>query len=175
MLEMWFKFIDEGDLPVIGTVFAHCNTLTPDYALPCDGTQYLRVDYPELYASLDSVFIVDADNFVTPDLRGKTVLGTGLSASGTNYTINQSGGAEDHTLTTSEMPSHSHSNVPHSHTESAATPTAILIGAGAPAPSAIPGVSITGSSSISIDNTGGGQSHNNMQPFRSLRYAIWAR
>jgi microcystin-dependent protein len=50
-----------------------------------------------------------------------------------------------------------------------------LIGAGAPAPSAIPGVSITGSSSISIDNTGGGQSHNNMQPFRSLRYAIWAR
>ena len=45
----------------------------------------------------------------TPDLRGRFVLASGSGTSLTSRTLGQSGGEENHTLTTSEMPSHSHS------------------------------------------------------------------
>ena len=45
----------------------------------------------------------------TPDLRGRFVLGSGSGTSLTSRTLGQTGGEENHTLTASEMPSHSHS------------------------------------------------------------------
>ena len=44
----------------------------------------------------------------TPDLRGRFILGTGQGANLTNRTINGTGGAETHTLSWNEMPSHTH-------------------------------------------------------------------
>jgi microcystin-dependent protein len=44
----------------------------------------------------------------TPDLRGRFVLSQGQGSGLTNRLINQIGGAETHTLTVQEMPSHTH-------------------------------------------------------------------
>ncbi|MCK4958111.1 MAG: tail fiber protein [Planctomycetes bacterium] len=49
----------------------------PDFLLPCDGTEYDRVDYPALYSVLDSNLIVDADTFQTPDLGETYLVGAG--------------------------------------------------------------------------------------------------
>lgn len=88
----------------------------PAHLLPCDGSEYLREDYPALYALLDSAFIVDGDHFVTPDLRGITVIGAGLYNPGAiNYTVNSLTGARRHTLTEAEMPSHTHTQNAHTH------------------------------------------------------------
>lgn len=90
----------------------------PGHLLPCDGSQHLREDYPDLYALLDAAFIVDADNFVTPDLRGITVIGTGLyNPGGINYAVNDLVGARRHTLTESEMPAHTHVQNAHTHVQ----------------------------------------------------------
>jgi len=155
--------------PLVGLIMPVCTAALPQGTLLCDGATYLRVDYPNLYAALDLVYIVDADQFIVPDLRDRFVMSSGpLHADGTT------GGSATHTMTVGELVPHSHDNIPHSHTESAAAPTAIAIGPGVPAPSAVPAASVTGSTSITIDSTGGGEPMNILPPFAALRYVVVA-
>ncbi len=155
--------------PLVGLIMPICTDVLPEGTLLCDGTSYTRVDYPNLYAALDPVFIIDADNFIVPDLRDVFVLSAGPS-----HAVGGTGGAETHTQTISEMPSHAHTTVPHTHTEVTALPTPITIGAGVPAPSAIPGVGVTGASGVTVDNEGGGAAFSIMPPFFALRYIVVA-
>jgi microcystin-dependent protein len=152
-----------------GLIMPICSQYSPEGTLICDGTVYNRVDYPNLYDVLDPAFIIDADTFMTPDLRDRFVLSPGSS-----YAVNSMGGSDTHTQTIGEMPIHSHTTIPHSHTEVTALPTPITIGAGVPAPSAIPGVGLTGSSGVTVNNEGGGTAMNIMPPYFALRYVVVA-
>jgi len=166
---------NEGDFCMIGAIVAYITTNPPLGTLPCDGATSLRVDYPALYAALPAVFIVDADHFVTPDLRGRTIVGVGAGSGLTPRSIGDVFGEENHTLTIGELAAHTHVDTGHSHAESAAAPTAILIGAGAPAPSALPAASVTGAGSANLTNSGGGGAHNNIQPSTAINYAVIAQ
>jgi microcystin-dependent protein len=168
MSEMWYQFVESDCM--IGSVVPVIRADLPDYMLPCDGSTYDRVDYPDLYEMLDPAYILDADTFQTPDLRGLTIIGANDT-----YPVNSTGGEAEHTLTTAEMPSHSHTDSGHAH--------AIQEGVDVPvfAPGEvvvtafdfIPG--ITGTASANIQNTGGGAAHNNMQPYKALKYAVIAK
>lgn len=144
--------------PMVGVIMPCVMAVIPSNWLLCDGSTYLREDYPNLYAVLDPVFIVDADSFTVPDLRGRTVIG----ANGA-FPVNIDGGEIEHTLTEAEMPSHSHTYVPPTinvDVEAPGVPDPVAAGLGLPTQ--------TGSA-------GGNQAHNNMQPYLPLRYVIWAR
>lgn len=174
--------------PEVGFIKPYITTTPPDNTLPCDGGTYAREDYPLLYAVIDSVYIVDADHFTTPDLAGLVLLGTGTRGTNT-FVIGDTGGEYEHTLTTAELASHSHvADAPtvldptHLHSEVAAIPTLITIGAGVPAPSAIPSPSVTSPSltgitvfAPNIHNEGGGGAHNNTQPYGVVKYCVQAR
>ena len=90
----------------------------------------------------------------TPDLRDKFVLGAGRS-----YSVGNTGGEETHTLTVSEMPSHSHS---YKKYESAST-----ISTSSSSRRLIPS-----SSETDTGLTGGNQPHNNMPPYYALCYIM---
>lgn len=155
--------------PLLGTIFPYLTTDPPLYTLPCDGSTYLREDYPQLYAALDSAFILDADSFFVPDMRDLAIVGAGSS-----YSMGDTGGETEVTLSVGEMPAHSHSNTPHAHSEITAIPNLTTIGAGVPEPTAVPSVGTTGFTSVAIDNTGGDEAHNNLQPYIALKYCIGA-
>lgn len=70
------------------------------FELVCDGSTYLRVDYPDLYAVLDPAYILDADNFVVPDLMDRFALGSD--------TTGIEGGLDEITLTVAQLPAHAH-------------------------------------------------------------------
>lgn len=160
-----------------GTIFPLATAAIPEGALECDGATYLRTDYPTLYAAMDAAFVVDADHFAVPDLRGRTIIGSGSGTGLTAYSPGDTGGEEAHTLTTAEIPSHSHgvTDPTHSHAEGTTAPTVEDIGPGVPTPGVVGVVGTTGAAAtgISIQNTGGGGAHENRQPFVALRYAIW--
>ena len=179
----------------LGTIFPLALAAVPTGALECDGSTYLRVDYPDLYAALDSAFITDADHFVVPDLRGRTILGVGTGSGLSTYAMNASGGAESHVLSTAELASHSHgvTDPGHNHTitdpghahgytkpaadtysnaGSAGFPKAT---AAQPTTNAVTNLSLASATTgVTTQNNGSGTAHENRQPYTALRYAIWA-
>lgn len=173
---------------VIGMIVPYTGSSVPAFALPCDGSTYDAEDYPQLWAIIDSAFKISGTQFVTPDLRGKTIVGTGSSDPLLPSAMGETAGASDHTLITDEIPSHSHTNAPHIHTDAghvhseiSAVATIINGGIEAPAAAATPFPSSTGigfaniqAAGVSIDLTGGGQPHNNVQPSMSLKYVMIA-
>ena len=147
--------------PMIGLITAYMTADPPANVLACDGSTYLRDDFPALYEALDAFFIVDADHFTVPDLRGRTVIGAGDGSGLTPRSVGGVGGEETHQLTESELASHSHT-IPTTIT------TPVLEPGEVPALTPVPIItSNTGS-------TGGDVPHNNMQPFYSLNYGVIA-
>jgi len=150
------------------------STRTADHYgwLICNGQAISRTEYSELFAIIATSFGVGdgSTTFNVPDARGRVIgtigTGTGLTA----RTLGQSTGAETHTLTVSEIPSHSHSitDPGHSHTyinqigdQNTDNAFATEMAADQHDYDQTTGTSTTG---ITINSTGGGGAHNNMQP-----------
>lgn len=184
--QMFFKLLDnERGCRMVGELITWAGGAPPSdpNLLLCDGTEYERADYPALYAILDSAFIVDADHFITPDLQGRVVIGSSVE-----FNIGDSGGETDHTLTTAEMPSHDHTTDPHSHTDTghvhalagevpglALSPGELPVDVPGSGEFTAPGNASITSSGVTVNSTGDGDPHNNMQPYLTLTYYIQAR
>ena len=157
--------------------------------LKCDGRSLSRTTYAVLFAVIGTAFgSVDGNSFSLPDCRGR-VLGTlGQGAGLTNRALGASVGAETHTLTVGEMPSHAHgitdpghihnitdpghthgyvNNVGNQDTDNAfATETAAdQVDYNQTTSSSTTGITINSNTTgITVNSTGGDGAHNNMQP-----------
>jgi hypothetical protein len=141
---------------MIGSIHAFATTNLPSNVLLCDGSQYARNSYPELYSVLDSVFILDADNFVVPNLSDKFIAGTGTN------NIGYASGSNSITLSVGNLPSHSHS-------DSYPTVGIVLNGELVPASVYVPPALPT-----STGNTGSGNPFDNRPAFVALQWGIIA-
>lgn len=162
----YFKrmFMDrEADTCMIGAIIPIATATYPTGILPCDGGTYQRADYPLLYDLLDPAFIVDTNQFMTPDLRGRSVIGTGSGFLLTAYSLGDTGGLESVTLDETQIPPHSHSYTP-------PTVSPVIQGELVPDPftAHVGFPALTGSA-------GGGQAHENRPPYLALHYGIIAR
>jgi microcystin-dependent protein len=100
-------------------------------------------------------------------IEGRVLVGK--APSGTFATAGSTGGAETHTLSVAEMPSHTHTQNAHSHP---LTPGGNILGGGGGTPAGLGGgagwvYNIQSAASVTATNknTGGGGAHNNLQPY----------
>lgn len=148
-----------------GGVIDFAGALPTGY-LDCDGSVLNIADYPALAAILGTTFGGDGvTTFGVPDCRGRVAvgLGTGDAANATNWTLGRKDGDEVHTLDTTQIPAHTHQ----------LTDIAKYSGQhqnGTQPAGVYPYVS--GSGNTAGVSTGGGLSHNNLQPSLGLRKII---
>lgn len=149
----------------IGQIVPYVRVSLPDGVLLCDGAQYRVEEYPELADVLPDSLRVSDEVFRVPDLRGLMLVGAGTAASGTDYSLGQTGGAETHRLTIEEIPSHSH--LIHTHGTS--------VNIEEPVPGAPYAITTPGIGAEATTQVGGGGEHNNMPPYFAVLYGIVAR
>lgn len=180
--------VGQASVPV-GTVLDYCGTLEPTGYLFCYGQAVSRTAYPYLFGALSTLYGAGdgVNTFNVPDLRGRAVAGKdnmGGTAAGrlnnagagiAGATLGAGFGAQSHTLTQGQMPAHSHglTDPGHAHTVPGSVTGSGGIGVGSGlGQSDLPTTAAT--TGIAMQNTGGGESHNNVQPTFVLNKIIKA-
>jgi microcystin-dependent protein len=130
----------------------------PSQLRKCDGTFYLKSDFPDLYAVIGDTFGATMTQFAVPDMRGRVVVDAGAGTDLTPYDLGDEFGEERHELDTGEIPAHNH--------VIDSTFTALAV-----APGELP-VLTPGIFPATTGDTGGGDAHNNIQPSIALFYYI---
>jgi microcystin-dependent protein len=163
--------------PFIGEIRLFAGTFAPVGWLMCDGSAQPIPGNETLYTLIGTTFGGDGvTTFNMPDLRGRVPLGQGMSTSGTMYSMGQVGGTETAMLATANLPPHGHNMVTSTAAGDNADPTGRVL-AVAPtdckfyfaAPSAPPTALNSGHM---LAGGGGGQPHQNLQPYQALGYII---
>lgn len=165
----------------VGAVQSYAGSAAPTGWLLCAGQTVNRVTYAALFAAIGTTYGAGdgSTTFVLPDLRGRTIAGkddmggtaasrltnTGTGNPGVNgATLGAAGGADRHTLTEAQLPSHTHG--------SGAGNNGFWVDVGGRY------VANAGGSVINLNNvpttasTGGGAAHPIVQPTIVLNYII---
>ena len=142
----------------------------------CDG-QILPINQNQsLYSLLGTTYGGDGrTSFALPDMRGRVPMHVG-SSNGTAHLLGQKSGEETHTLAGNEMPQHDH--VLHATNASAtqagpagALPAQVTAGVDFVYSSASDNLNVS-LNSAAVANVGGGQAHDNMQPYIAVNFCI---
>ena len=132
----------------------------------CNG-QLLPINQNQaLFSLLGTTFGGDGRvNFALPDLRGRTPIHVG-----SGHTLGEQGGAQAHTLSIAELPTHTH--VVNASSTNAATPIPSGNVLAASNNLYASPTNLTSLNPSVVTNIGGSQSHLNMQPFLTLNFCI---
>lgn len=155
-----------GDTLPIGAILPFSSDTIPNGWLLCDGRAVSRTKYAELFKAIGTKHGSGdgSTTFNLPNPKGRTLVGKDSTDTDFN-TLGKTGGEKTHTLTVSEMPSHTHK---------------IQVRSGnigdyygdPPLTDGNAGNLIQGGDTKS---TGGGQPHNNLQPYLVTNFIIKAK
>lgn len=167
-----------------GMLMPFAGTSAPSGWLLAYGQAVSRTTYSDLFSAIGTTYGSGngSTTFNLPDLRGRTIAGQDdMGGTSANRLTNQSGGlngdtlgatggAETHTLTTSQMPSHSHTLGSSALLKTVTSTSGSNVG-----PSKASQANTSNDSGFisgSTEAAGSGSAHNNVQPTIILNYII---
>ncbi len=156
-------FLNNYVLIPAGTIIQSAAINVPGGWFSCNGDALLANMYSALFDAIGYTFGGEEGEFNLPNMNGRVAVG-----SGGGYNLGVSGGEATHTLTTTEIPSHSHSLTRRSNPDAGSYDTDGLRRAESSAAT----TDRNTDGSFNTGTTGGGLPHNNMQPYVVLRYLI---
>lgn len=127
--------------PFVGQLLTLPFNWAPEGWASCTGQVISTAQSQALFALIGDLYGGNGSStFGLPNLQGRTVVGAGVDANGTNWAVGASGGSPTTTLTLNHLPQHTH--------DAAFTPST------PPSPSATVAASVTGfNSSVALSAT----------------------
>ena len=168
--------------PFIGQIMIFGGNFAPAGWAFCAGQLLPIAEHAQLFKLIGNVYGGDGvTSFALPDLRGRVPLGQGLGPGLSPFQLGASVGGESVMLTTAQMPSPGHvvGAVAGPGTSSVPAGDAVLAGLGGQAasgqfetPAYAPPGSEVALHPATIAASGGGQPHQNMQPYLVFNFCI---
>ena len=156
--------------PYVGEIRMFAGNFAPAGWMFCEGQLLQIAQYETLFNLIGTTYGGDGQTtFALPDLRGRLPI-----HQGSGFTLAQTGGVEELTLTASPIPAHTHAFLASANQASSTTP-------GNQLPAITQAFSITpyGTSNpqvqlspSSVSSAGGSQPHNNFQPYLCIDFII---
>lgn len=159
--------------PYVGEIRIFAGNFAPAGWMFCDGSLLPIAENEVLFQVIGTTYGGDGqETFALPDLRSRIPIHYGTSPEGTIYQLGDRGGAEEVTLTTNQIPSHSHAMVANGTVASSSIPDNNIYAAttGFDAYIAAPDGGYMPANTLG--SAGSSQPHTNMQPYLCINYII---
>jgi microcystin-dependent protein len=155
--------------PYVGEIRMFAGNFAPAGWMLCEGQLLPISEYETLFNLIGTTYGGDGQStFALPDLRGRVPLHFG-----NGFTLAETGGVEEVTLTASQIPVHSHPLLATNALATTSSPQGNV-----PAAASVVNVDAFGTDqpvaavASSITSTGGSQPHNNFQPYLCVDFII---
>ena len=154
--------------PYVGEIRMFAGNFAPAGWMFCEG-QLLPISENEtLFQLIGTTYGGDGEStFALPDLRGRLPM-----HQGNGFILAETGGAEEITLTTSQIPVHTHPELANSTTATQNNPGTNVLAQAATVDAYVTGGPFVNLSPLSCGPTGGTQPHTNIQPYLCVDFII---
>ena len=154
--------------PYVGEIRMFAGNFAPAGWMFCEGQLLPISEYETLFNLIGTTYGGDGQStFALPDLRGRLPL-----HQGNGFILAETGGAEEITLTVSQIPAHSHPLLATSASGTVATPVNNLLAESVAINPYIQDVTNSNMSPSAISSVGGSQPHTNFQPYLCVDFII---
>lgn len=154
--------------PYVGEVRMFAGNFAPAGWMFCEG-QLLPISENEtLFQLIGTTYGGDGEStFALPDLRGRIPI-----HQGNGFILAETGGAEEITLTVSQIPAHSHPFLASTNVSQDTSPLNKTVGQSGSALLYIQDVTDSNMSPQAVGSVGGSQPHTNFQPYLCVNFII---
>lgn len=154
--------------PYVGEIRMFAGNFAPVGWMFCEGQMMPISENETLFQLIGTTYGGDGEStFMLPDLRGRVPL-----HQGGGFVLAETGGAEDVTLSTAQIPAHSHPLMASRSTGTQDTPADAVLAAPPALRAYAEGTPDQSLAATAIDPTGGSQPHSNMQPYLCVNFII---
>jgi microcystin-dependent protein len=154
--------------PYVGEIRMFAGNFAPAGWMFCEGQLLPISEFETLFNLIGTTYGGDGQStFAVPDLRGRLPI-----HQGNGFTLAETGGVEEVTLTVSQIPAHSHPLLASTNQAAGNTPTGNVtgqVGSTQIYKAAAPGAAMAPQA---VTSTGGSQPHTNFQPYLCVDFII---
>jgi microcystin-dependent protein len=154
--------------PYVGEIRMFAGNFAPAGWMFCEGQLLPISEYETLFNLIGTTYGGDGQStFALPDLRGRIPIHMG-----NGFTLAETGGAEEITLTVAQIPAHSHPFLASSATATGSNPQNNVNDQNTTIQIYTQGSSSDNLNPGAVTSTGGSQPHNNFQPYLCVDFII---
>lgn len=154
--------------PYVGEIRMFAGNFAPAGWMFCEGQLLPISEYETLFNLIGTTYGGDGQStFALPDLRGRLPIHIG-----NGFTLAESGGVEEVTLTVSQIPAHSHPLLASQNSATNNTPSGNLTGQVGATQIYRTATATSPLSTLAMTSTGGSQPHTNFQPYLCVDFII---
>ena len=158
--------------PYVGEIRMFAGNFAPAGWMFCEGQLLPISEYETLFQLIGTTYGGDGQStFALPDLRGRVPIHNGTGGGGT-YQLAETGGAEEVTLTVSQIPAHSHAFLASKDPGTQPGPAGFMPAATNVVKIYAAAVPANNLSTQMLVSDGGSQPHSNFQPYLCIDFII---